>query len=433
MKTKFYLRKGIKKSTINFEFRNGTKIKFRASTGFTINSQKDWDSVRQKMKLPSSTSNATLINSKLSEFDNLLTSLYFHASEDKITLESIREIFNKVFDVSGTSASRFQNDYFKEDVEEILNKDFITYYDWFLVFYSMNNSPYSKRILTTGTLKTFKNTLSTLKKYLKERNLKTLYFDDFNRKFYNDFISYLTQKGYSKNYTGTMIQKVKTVMGYALDEGKHTNLEFKKSYFSKVSEVINHPYLEIEELKRIEELTLNCDESTTARDIFLIACYTGLRIGDMLSLIKNPTFVNQNGKQFIKVIQSKTSNPVFIPLNHVIRDIMDRNNGQLPSYQNSHKINLHLKSICKKAKIDSNYQYSRTEGGKKVIYEEPKYKFITTHTARRSFCTNAYNQGMLIQDIMAISGHKTEKVFLNYIKVDLLQNASRISEHEFFR
>jgi integrase len=432
MKTKFYLRNGSKKSTLNFEFRNGTNIKFRASTGFSVNSQKDWDSVRQKMKLPSTTPNAVLINSKLSEFDNLLTKRYLNLSDNKITRESIKEIFNMVFDINGTSVSKFQNDCFKVNTE-IMSKDFIAYYDWFLLFYSKNNSPYSKRIMTVGTLKTLKNTLSIIKKYLEERNLKTLYFDDINRTFYNDFVSYLNQKEYTKNYVGTVIQKVKTVMGYALDEGKHSNLEFKKSYFSKISEVINHPYLEIEELKRIEQLVLPSNEISNARDIFLITCYTGLRIGDMLSFIKNPIFVNQNDKQFIRVTQSKTSNPVFIPLNHVIRNIINRNNGQLPKYLNSHKINSHLKSICKKAKIDSNYQYSRTEGGKKVIYEEPKYKFITTHTARRSFCTNAYNQGMLIQDIMAISGHKTERVFLNYIKVDLLQNASRISQHEFFR
>jgi integrase len=433
MKTKFYLRKGSKKSTINFEFRNGTTIKFRASTGFFINSQKDWDSVKQKMKLPSSTKNATLINSKLSEFENLLSNLYFKKNEDGITLESIKSIFNDVFDTNGV-VSKFQNNCFKSDnSEQNLNKDLIGYYDWFLLFYSKNNSPYSKRILTSGTLKTLKNTLSILKKYLEERNLKTLFFDDINRKFYNDFITFLNEKKYTKNYIGTVIQKVKTVMGYALDEGKHNNLEFKKSYFSKISEVVNHPYLEINELKQIEELVLTCNEMDNARDIFLISCYTGLRIGDMLSFIKNPIFVTQSGRQFIKITQSKTANTVFIPLNSVINSIMIKNKGSLPNYLNSHIINTHLKSICKRAKINSLYQYSRTEGGKVVIYEEPKYKFITTHTARRSFCTNAYNQGMLVQDIMAISGHRSERVFLNYIKVDLLQNAARISEYDFFK
>ena len=47
----------------------------------------------------------------------------------------------------------------------------------------------------------------------------------------------------------------------------------------------------------------------------------------------------------------------------------------------------------------------------------PKYQLIKTHTARRSFCTNAYKAGMDCLDIMALSGHTTEKSFLRYIKV----------------
>lgn len=36
-----------------------------------------------------------------------------------------------------------------------------------------------------------------------------------------------------KNYITTVIQKIKIVIAYALDEGKHTNLEFKKNIFQK--------------------------------------------------------------------------------------------------------------------------------------------------------------------------------------------------------
>ena len=97
MKTKFYVRKGTKKSIINFEFRNGTYIKYRASTRFTINSEKDWDSKKQKMKIPSSTVNAKLINSKISEFDKLINELLFKENENDIGIESVKAIFNNVF------------------------------------------------------------------------------------------------------------------------------------------------------------------------------------------------------------------------------------------------------------------------------------------------------------------------------------------------
>jgi hypothetical protein len=247
MKTKFYLRKGSEKSTIQFEFRNGKNSRFRQSTNFVINSDKDWDSIRQKMKLPSSTLNAKLINSKLSEFDNLLNDLLYKENEKFIGIDSVREVFSKVFNINGNSSSKVKNECFFDASEEgKLSDDFITYYKWFLDFYSKNNSPYSKKILTKGTLTTLKSALNVIENFMTYKEIKTLYFNDINRKFYNEFIDYLTnEKKYSKNYIGTVIQKLKTVMGYAYDEDKHTNLEYKKNYFSKVSEIINHPYLNI--------------------------------------------------------------------------------------------------------------------------------------------------------------------------------------------
>jgi integrase len=435
MKTRFYLRKGSEKSTIQFEFRNGKNSRFRQSTNFVINSDKDWDSNKQKMKLLSSTLNAKLINSKLSEFDNLLNDLLYKENEKFIGIDSVREIFSKVFDVNAKSALKVKNECFNVDsVDGKLREDFITYYEWFLVFYSKNNSPHSKKILTKGTLTTLKSALNVVKQFMAYKRIKSLYFNDINRKFYNEFIDYLTnEKKYSKNYIGTVIQKLKTVMGYAFDEEKHTNREYKKNYFSKVTEVINHPYLNEEELLKIEKLVLEDEELNTARDIFLIGCNTGLRIGDLLDFIKKPNIISEDNTELILLSQNKTSRDVAIPVNSAVKRILDKRDGRLPNYLHQNIINQHLKSICKRAKIIDNYSYFRTEGGVEVEHSEPKYKFICTHTARRSFCTNAYYSGMPPHDIMAISGHKTEKIFFNYIKVEMKVNAVRISKHPFMR
>ena len=432
MKTKFYLRKSNKKSTIQFEFRNGKDTRFRASTNFVINSDKDWDTKNQKMRLPSSTSNHKLINIKLSEFDKLLADLLYRENVKSIGIESIKSIFNQVFEVKRKVEvkSNFTND---ASISEC-NDDFMAYYKWFLEFYSKNNSPYSKKVLTKGTLITLRSALNVLKRFIEYKNIKDLHFNDINRQFYNDLIDYLTNEmKYTKNYIGTIIQKIKTVMGYAYDEGKHSNLEFKKNYFSKVNEVINHPYLKKEELEKIEQLELKDEELDSARDIFLIGCNTGLRISDLLKFIKKPEIISQDGVMFIKIKQSKTSNEVVIPINNVVKRILKKRNGEMPSYLHQNLINKHLKSICKRAKINELHTFTRTEGGRQVEHSEPKYKFICTHTARRSFCTNAYFSGMPPHDIMAISGHKTEKVFFNYIKIENEVNALRISKHSFMQ
>ena len=433
MKTKFFLRKGSSKNTINFEFRSGSNIKFRPSTGFAVKSERDWDSARQKMKSPSSTLNASLINSKLSEFDNLLNDLIYHKTENGISLEAVTRIFNQVFDLN--VKNKIPKNIFKLDpTAEILDNNFIAYYEWFLVFYAKNNSPYSRKILTKGTLATLKSSLNVIKDFMVFSKIKTLTFNDINRQFYNNFFNYLTnEKKYTKNYIGTVIQKLKTVMGYAYDEDKHTNLEYKKNYFSKVSEVLAHPYLNEEELSKIGNLILNSKELDTSRDLFLIACNTGLRIGDLLDFIKKPRFISQEGTKFIQISQKKTATVVFIPVNKKIQLILDKRDGDLPKYIHQNTINRHIKEICKLALIEENYKYTRTEGGIEVEHSEPKYNFICTHTARRSFCTNAYYSGMPPHDIMAISGHRTEKIFFNYIKVEKQVNAMRISKYAFLQ
>lgn len=363
MKTKFYLRKGSEKSTIQFEFRHGKNSRFRASTNFVINSDKDWDSNKQKMKLPSTTFNAKLINSKLSEFENQLNDLLYKENEKEIEIDSIKSMFVKVFEIFEKPILKFQSKPFGENQKDLdASKDFIKYYEWYLEFYSKNNSPYSKKILTIGTLKTLRSTLNVIKKFLINKKIKKLNFDDVNRNFYNEFIDYLTnEKKYTKNYIGTIIQKLKTVMGYAYDEDKHTNLEFKKNYFSKVTEVINHPYLNQDELLKIENLVLEDEVLNTSRDIFLIGCNTGLRIGDLLNFLKKPEIMTQDETQFICIKQSKTSNTVVIPINSVIKRILNKRAGNLPKYLHQNIINGNIKSICEKANINENYRFIRTE------------------------------------------------------------------------
>jgi len=70
-----------------------------------------------------------------------------------------------------------------DTVEGKLSQNFIIYYEWFLVFYSKKNSPYSKKILTKGTLTTLKSSLNVVKNFMAYKKIKTFYFDDINRKF----------------------------------------------------------------------------------------------------------------------------------------------------------------------------------------------------------------------------------------------------------
>ena len=61
-----------------------------------------------------------------------------------------------------------------------------------------------------------------------------------------------------------------------------------------------------------------------------------------------------------------------------------------------------------------------TRGGTKLILTIPKYDMVSSHTARRSFATNFYEDGVPIKQLMAVTGHTTESSFKNYVRSKII-------------
>ena len=58
----------------------------------------------------------------------------------------------------------------------------------------------------------------------------------------------------------------------------------------------------------------------------------------------------------------------------------------------------------------------------------PRYNCVTTHTARRSGITNMYlSHKFTILQMMHVSGHKTQKTFMDYIKLSSDEIADEIA------
>jgi integrase len=168
-----------------------------------------------------------------------------------------------------------------------------------------------------------------------------------------------------------------------------------------------------------------------ARDLFLIGANTGLRVSDFNRLTEANIF-EEDGKQYFNLITQKTSKQVAIPINWMVSEILNNHNGIPPKRMDNQHINYGVKHLGKLAGLDKEETKIYTKGGKKVIRTFKQYQLICNHTARRSFCTNAYLSDMPTVDIMAISGHSTEKVFYSYIKIDHIGKAKKISKHNFF-
>jgi len=84
------------------------------------------------------------------------------------------------------------------------------------------------------------------------------------------------------------------------------------------------------------------------------------------------------------------------------------------------------------AEINEAVIINTTKGTTKQTETYTKADLITSHTARRSFATNAYLNDIPSISIMKITGHSTEKAFLTYIKISQEDNANKLLNHPFF-
>lgn len=121
-------------------------------------------------------------------------------------------------------------------------------------------------------------------------------------------------------------------------------------------------------------------------------------------------------------------NNVVIPLNDTAKQIILKYNGGIPESIHMNDFNKLIKSIAEKAGINEEIIITQKRGAERVDTTYKKFELIASHTCRRSFCTNEYLKGTPTLFIMKISGHRTERNFLKYIKVDEQLAAQKMLE-----
>jgi integrase len=81
------------------------------------------------------------------------------------------------------------------------------------------------------------------------------------------------------------------------------------------------------------------------------------------------------------------------------------------------KFNEYVKEVCKLAGINDPIEVQKTRGGVRKKEIKEKWELTTSHTARRTFASNLYLEGVPIKFIMKFTGHKTIQSFMSYIHV----------------
>lgn len=192
--------------------------------------------------------------------------------------------------------------------------------------------------------------------------------------------------------------------------------------YKVVEEIADATYLSMYEIETIRKLDLSLNPKLDmAKDLLVLGCLTGLRFSDFSNI--KPEDI-RNGKLHIK--QQKSDHWVVIPLRPTAYDIIiTKFRGQIPRISNA-AFNNDIKKVCEIADISESIKFSYKKGNRDIEELKPKHKWVTSHTCRRSFCTNEFLAGPPVELIMKISGHKSLKDFYRYIKVTPDQAAYQI-------
>jgi integrase len=380
---------------------NNKRLKFSTSEKIL---PKFWNAEKQRAKETKQFLDYPEFNARLDNCESAIKRVYRRLVNDKIvpTVDNLREgLIKELLDEVEEKVSLFKF------IDELIENT-------------------SKR---PNTIKNYKQTLVKLKDF-KAASKKPLDFEHINLEFYNDFTKYLQEKKFSTNSIGGFIKNVKVFMNEATDRGLNKNLEYLNKRFKVVEEHADTVYLTQDEIKKIYDLDLSKNERLDkVRDLFIVGCYTGLRFSD-LEYLCSDNFIKDNTQ--IRIKTQKTGGIVVIPVHKYVKQIFDKYEGVLPTLISNQKMNDYIKEVAEEAKLNDKVLISITKGGKREQESFFKYSLVSTHTARRSFATNMFLADVPSITIMKITGHKTEKAFLKYIRLSQEQNADKLINHPFF-
>jgi integrase len=397
--------------------KNGGKYKFVYSTGFhAVGSH--WNPKEQRVKNILAATNSQIVNNFLNDMSSVVSKWGDEqlASREPATPKKLEAFLDEWTGKTPKDEPIEMFPFIKKFIDES----------------HLRLNPLTKKNIALGTVKKYRATLVHLEAFVKLQKRKTLDFQDMDINFYNSFLSYLTN---DRNMKPNTIGKHTSVVKTFLSEAESLNIPvpqaYKGRYFKTLKEDTENVYLAEMELKQLETLDLSDNSRLDrVRDLFLIGAWTGLRFSDFTDITGERIVPREKGGYDIRLKQHKTGGLVVIPCNDVVMSILKKYDFNLPPAISNQKFNLYLKELCQIVGFDNRIEITATKGGKSTTDIFKKWELISTHTARRSYATNAYKRGQTqIKSIMKITGHKTEASFYKYIVLSNDEHAEIVREN----
>jgi integrase len=374
---------------IRFTYR-GKRVEL--STGIFI-FLKSWDEARQRIKekVPgSSVINERLdrIKTEILDIFNLLRS----AGEDF----DVYDIKNKFLNIEDSKGVLFFFDYYLDCILKKLNRGY-----------------------SVETYKHYKSSRKRLAEFINKRLRRSdVSVQLIDYKFLVDFDVFIKRDYKNQQNTAWNYHKhLRRVLNLAISMDYLEKNPYSKFMVSQ--DKTHREILTMEELRRIEEKSIQIERLRVVRDIFVFACYTGLSFSDIAKLNRGHIQKGDNGKEWIIINRSKTNNQRRIPILPKVKEILEEyriypktigKDVLLPVLSNQ-KMNSYLKELADICGIN---------------------KRITMHIARHTFATTVtLGNGVPIETVSKLLGHtslKTTQIYARILDQKIVQDMALLEE-----
>jgi integrase len=277
-----------------------------------------------------------------------------------------------------------------------------------------------KTIIEKNTRKNYNQFITKLELFEKQRGYPVI-IEQITKKLYEEFEEFIDTyqiNDEGETYNINSASKYKSTFKRMLTIAGIDEIPFNFKMYKEVIKVekkkVKNVYMDKDKIKKLINLDLSeHPHLIPVRDYFLIGIFTGLRISDMQRLkTELHLHKDKNGDHYIVIEQKKTEVEIRIPIDELIVKILN-NYGGTPKMVEQ-VFNRNVKEVCRLAGFTKKEPVTIHKTTGKTYDSIPFYELVSSHTMRRSFCTNLFLE-IPAQVIMKMSGHEKMESFMGYI------------------
>lgn len=218
---------------------------------------------------------------------------------------------------------------------------------------------------------------------------------DITNDFLSDVRTELDRRGLATNSQRVMMAELKAIIN--ANKGAR-EIPISDGY-NKILSVRNEPtqavFLTEDEIETFDIYTPHNDLQRWVQRCFMIEALTGARHDDSLKLTEANC---DSSTRMLTYVAGKTKTKVTVPVHKLlVKYLQDTKvyDADLASFNRS------LRYICKEIGLTKPLTIFRCG----ILATEPKYKFVSSHTGRRSFATNLFLRGVPLETVATLMGH----------------------------